>query len=327
MLYCLALLLRNPFLRYGLFLIVNFLLIYTGFGLFMGIVTIGVCALECYWRFRRILSIPAALPIAALLIAGASLGSYFLRYAFVPAVDCFELPRNNLAAYPKFMAWMFSNFVGLAVPLLATAVGGAILVFAMYLLVVQVRRFLAVDCSRDASLIIGVLLSYGVLYSASTAFGRVCLGPDAAVVSRYATLLIPAFFAFYLYLLSIPSGRGRTIALVIFAALLVPTALRVPPGAHWFADGKRAWVACYLQTENIAHCDQASGFPIYPWPEGTGLRQKLATSKSIGLPSMLTSSPWLPLVAATNDESLPPLCDRMFADSTRSSAARNLAAK
>src|SRR5258706_4771960 len=137
LLYCVALLQRNSYLRYGLILIINFCLIYTGFGVFMGIVTIGVCALDCYWRLRRITSVPAALPAVALLIAVASLGSFFLRYTFVSAVDCFEFPRRDLAAYPKYMPVMFANFGGLKTPILmATLAGAAItLVSAMVLAV------------------------------------------------------------------------------------------------------------------------------------------------------------------------------------------------
>ena len=101
MFYCLALLQRNPFLKYSLVLILHFFLIYTGFGLFMGIVTIGLFGLECYWRLRRITSTPAALPFAGLLIAGASFGSFFLRYTFVSSVDCFDRARPALMAYPS----------------------------------------------------------------------------------------------------------------------------------------------------------------------------------------------------------------------------------
>jgi hypothetical protein len=272
MLYCVALLERNCFLRYGVVLLLNLFLIYDGWGLFMGIVTIGIFALEGYWRLRHITSTPLALPVAALLIAGASLGSFFIRYKFAP-VEGFP-PRDPLS-YPRFMALMFSNFVGLRVPVWATWAGYAILLFALVVLAAQVRRLGTRDCSRDISLILGVLLSYGILFAASTAVGRVSLGLDQAQVSRYATLLIPAFLALYLYLLSTPSGLRRNIGLVLFAVLLVPNAVRVPPGARWLADGKRAWIACYLQTENIEHCDQAVGFVIHPRPENTGLRQKL----------------------------------------------------
>jgi len=274
-LYCLALPQPNPILKYSLVLIVNFFLIYTGFGLFMGIVTIGVFALQCYWQLRRFTSIPAAFPFVGLLIAGASLGSFFLGYTFTTSVDCFDAPRPGPIAYLRFMGFMLANFLGLRGSWLAAGVGPLILLSVVVVLGAQMRSLIARDHSADISLTRGVLLSFGVLYMASTALGRICLGPEAAQSSRYTTLLIPLFLALYFFLLSMPSGRLKGIALGVFALVLIPNALSVPLDAIKFADGKRAWTACYLQTENIKNCDQITGFVIYPSPERTGLRQKL----------------------------------------------------
>ena len=275
--YCLALLQQNYVLKYGLVLAINFLLIYTGFGLFMGVVTIGLFALECYWRIRHMIPVPLALPGAALVIAAASLASFFLGYKFDAAVACFDFPRHDVGVYPWFMALMFSNFVGLSGPLsLATAAGAAILAFAAAVLMIQMRRLGQGVRSLDIALIPSVLLGYVMLFTAFTAVGRVCLGiPGGAQPSRYTTFLIPAFLAMYFYLLSIPPAPLRRIALGLFVILLVPNSLRVSPDVHWFADGKRAWAACYLQTEDIGHCDQVTHFPIYPKPEETDLKQKL----------------------------------------------------
>src|SRR5258706_853739 len=174
------------------------------------------------------------------------------------------------------MAVMFANFGGLKTPILmATLAGATILLVSAMVLAFQIPRFVTRDCSRDAPLIIGVLLSYSLLFAAGTALGRVCLGSIQAQSSRYTTLLIPAFLALYLYLLTVPAGAWRKIALGLFAVLLIPNCLHVPPEAAWFANGKRAWSACYLQTETITYCDQVTGFPIYPYPERNGLKQKL----------------------------------------------------
>jgi hypothetical protein len=111
MLYCLALLGRNRLLRYSLVLALNFLLIYTGFGLFMGAVTIGVFVLECYWSWRRMTPDPFGQAFAGLFVACASLASFFVRYTFSPYVDCFEIPHNRWLQYFQFIALMFSSFV------------------------------------------------------------------------------------------------------------------------------------------------------------------------------------------------------------------------
>jgi len=52
MAYCLAWIQRNRNLRLALVLVVNFLLIFTGFGLFIGLITILLLALDCYQQAR-----------------------------------------------------------------------------------------------------------------------------------------------------------------------------------------------------------------------------------------------------------------------------------
>lgn len=278
MLYCLILLQNNRMLRYSLVLAMNLLLIYTGFGVFMGVVTLGVFGFECWeWKHR---TSPASmgLPLGALLLAGASMASFFVHYRFEPASDCFALPSPGAMSYPRFVALMFSTDLGLRGPeWLALVVGAALLFFALAILWIETRRLVLRQRScRDLSLIVAALTGYVLLFAINTAAGRACLGlPAAAQQSRYTTLMIPAFLAMNFFLLSLPQGSRRNIALWTFVAALIAGSLKPPLHAHDLADGKRAWAACYLRTENIAYCDQATHFLIYPDPARTGLQQKL----------------------------------------------------
>jgi hypothetical protein len=279
MLYCLALLRRSRLPSYALVLSLNFLLIYTGYGLLMGAITLGVFLLECYWSWRHMTSVPFAQALAGFGVAAASLASFFVHYQPVTAADCFEIPHRHLLQYPRFMALMFSAFVVPRPFLLSSGVtllGGATIlivlgaVFCLHLLHL-------LKSPRPASHLIGaILVSFSLLFAAGAAVGRLCLGLNAAFTSRYCTLLIPAFLAIYFYLLS-KSWRGmRNLILALWVILLLPAAIFLPrTNIHWFADGKRNWANCYIRTENIRYCDQSTKFVIYPHPEQTGLQQKL----------------------------------------------------
>jgi hypothetical protein len=280
MLYCSALLQRNQLLRYGFLLALNFLLIYTGFGVIMGIVTLGVFAVECYRNRRAV-----ALPAAALAIAGISLASFFQNYIFQSAVDCFSLSGSNIARYPPFIAQMFAGYLLIRKPmLLASAVGSAVLIFASAGLAAQYR---AAEAPRGQGfsrvMVSGTLLAYSILFAASAAVGRACLGLAASQSSRYSALLIPAFLSLYFSLLAIPASRLRKPARVAFVLLMIPGVVWIPNGARRFADGKRAWAACYLQTRNIDFCDRTTQFTLYPYPERTHLREKLDYLQARGL--------------------------------------------
>jgi hypothetical protein len=278
MLYCLALLGRNRLLRYLLVLVLNFLLIYTGYGLFMGAVTVGVFLLECFWSQRRMTSVPFAQPFTGLLVATASLASFLVHYRFSPDVDCFEFPHHHFLQYPRFVALMFA---GSAVPRPLHVSLGMALLGAAILLVVGVMLgwhifHLLNHAYCDAHLIGAVLLSYPLLFSASASVGRLCLGLQAAFASRYVTLLIPAFLAVYFYLLSQPWRGKRNLVLTVWALLLLPAAVHKPwEDIRWYSDGKRDWANCYVRTGNIPYCDQAANFWVHPHPEQIGLQEKL----------------------------------------------------
>jgi hypothetical protein len=279
MLYCIALLQSNRTLRYGLVLLLNFLLIYTGFGVFMGIITIGVFALETYWCWRRT-PWQIVLPLAAFVIASASLGSFFVHYTFWPAVDCFVFPYHPITSYLWFMGGMFWEFIGPAhFQLIGTIVGPLMLLFALAAFGVQVRHLLLRQHPPATALVGAVLLGFSLLFAMNTAVGRICLGRQAGMTPRYMTLLIPAFLAIYFYLLSFSSLRAGKLALGLFVVLLIPSAVVARKGPLWspasVAAGKRAWAKCYLETEDIHYCDNSASFKIVPHPEDNHLKEKL----------------------------------------------------
>jgi len=281
MLYCLALLAPRYRIRYALCLGLNFLLIFTGFGLFMGIVTIGVFAVECYWRLRGVGETPLGMSFSAMVVACVSLGSFFVHYTFQPAVECFVFPYHNLRAYPLFVALMISRFFGLMMPVRASeAVGALGIPLAAAILSLHAWRLLKGRRFRNVHLIAAVLLAFSILFAVGSAVGRVCLGlPTAAWPPRYVTLLIPGVTAFYFSLQWLRSADIRRVLTGVFILLLLPGSLSIDPGFAWFASGKQAWAACYLANENTSYCDKATGFVIYPRPEKARLKEKLAYLK------------------------------------------------
>jgi len=278
MLYCLAVLGRNRLLRYSFILGLNFLLIYTGFGFFMGVVTVCVFLLECYWIRRHITSVPLAHALVGLSAAAASLASFFIDYKLWPATDCFEIPHHHWLQYFEFTALMFSAFVvpgRLYVSPAITVLGAAILLVAVSLLVWHLMHLL--KGTRSGMHLIGAaMLSYCLLFATSTSIGRLCLGLNAAFTSRYSTLLIPAFLAMYFFLLSKPWRGKRNLVLTLWILLLVPAAMRTRRAElRGYANGKRDWANCYVRTENIYYCDQSANFRVYPHPEENDLQSKL----------------------------------------------------
>lgn len=277
MLYCLALLSSNRLRRYSLVLALNFLLIYTGYGVLMGVVTLGVFLLECYWSWRGMSSVRFWQALTGFLVATTSLASFFVHYTFSPG-DCFEFSHRHGLQYLRFMSLMFASFAvprPLVVSTGMTVLGVAILLGVVVLLVWHLLRLLELGHS-GTHLVGAVLVGYSLLFSVHCSIGRLCLGLAAAFGSRYVTLLIPAFLAIYFYLLSKPWCGQRNLVLALWVVLLVPGAVHKPQKElRWYSNGKRDWANCYVRTENIHYCNQNADFLLYPPPEKPDFQQEL----------------------------------------------------
>jgi hypothetical protein len=273
---------RRP-TRYAAILTLNFLLIYTGFGVFIGIITPCLFGAEALHAHRA--RDEKGLWLALTCVVGSLLSawSFFVGYRFVPAVEGFQFPIGEWWHYPQFMALILANFCGIKGVTVFSYIIGFFLMFLMGVLtLVHADRALrprvtTPESSSDA--IIAVLTAFSLIFCANTAIGRISLGLPAAQSSRYITYLIPGFFGIYLWLIALPQGTMRQFLLMVAVVGLIAASFPLREAdrntLNWYAEGKTRWKATYLQTEDIETATHAANFPIYPAPERTGLKQKL----------------------------------------------------
>jgi hypothetical protein len=284
-LYCVGWTCRGR-LKYALIVVFNFLLVFTGFGLFMGLITPVLLGLECYGAARRKVAMrrdeerrgellyPSLLyPSLALVMSLASLAAFFaVGYVFDPAVGCFRFPDPQPSNYFWYVSLMFACFWRFAGQgFLPYAVGSFLtLLFAglcarhAYLLL----RDRAAD--RRASLVITALAGFSLLFAVNAAFGRVCMGLHTAQAPRYMPYLIPGFLALYFHLRLSVKDAGPLTKAALYVFLLM-SALTMRPlteaGAVALEDfrrGKAEWKQCYLETESVAGCNARTHFEVYP---------------------------------------------------------------
>ena len=108
-LYAICLTCQNVNLLYGALSLLNFLLVFSAWGIFVGLLT---PFLLCYLVHRHITACDvqakrwAGLALAASLL---SLGLFFVNYKFMPAVECFHFSHHPLRDYLWFVAHMVSS--------------------------------------------------------------------------------------------------------------------------------------------------------------------------------------------------------------------------
>ena len=285
LLICLGWLQPNRLIRYGLVLTVNFLMIFTGFGLFMGLITPALLALDCYRAMRAGRRAALAGGVLALGVALLSSAAFFIGYVFVTGAVTFtpfRFPYGSGLAYPWYAGLMFANAFGLKFyhRVVASVVGIAVLIGVAGTLIHHARLMLRSEGEADnRSRIIAILLGYSLLFVLATAVGRVQVGPYSADSSRYYPYVAIGILGLYFHLLTVRrtglrkwglrlSLLGAAVAGLHLTALDEGTIARL-------SNGKRRWRSCYLRTEDIKGCDKAAGFMIYPRPEATRLKEKL----------------------------------------------------
>lgn len=282
-LYCLAWTITRDFWRYLLTLLLNHLLIFTGYGFFVGAITPALFAVES-WR-RRNDKRRLAIAAIALAISLLSVYSFFSDYDFS------QLQNSTRSAarfweYPLFVCLMFGRFMrpetGQTTWLtyLAMLCGVVLALTAVVALLIHCRLILKPDSKeRGVSLVIVILLGYTLLFAANTAFGRAGMGLNISQSSRYVTLMIPGFLALYFHLLTIKRETARRFGMPVFLLLLLPGHLPLRLGADhpasFYSRNKRVWKDCYLRTEDYNRCESISDFKLLPAQSPEAIKRKL----------------------------------------------------
>jgi hypothetical protein len=120
-----------------------------------------------------------------------------------------------------------------------------------------------------------ILSSFSLLFAINVVIGRTCLGPSMVGASRYTPYVIPFVLAAYLAITAAADlPRARLAVVAAFCVLCIVRELLVGTGtAEYFAEDKRAFQLCYLQTLDAAGCGRLA--PLYFGPEETHMGAKL----------------------------------------------------
>jgi len=266
--YCGAWMISSPGLRYGSLLFVNFLAIHTGYCFFLGLITPMALALDYYAARRQSEDGKWAFLIAE-VASLASLGIFFIHYRFTTEVECSPNLWVKPLDYLEFILLLFGGILGMKgsgfLPLLVGGIAGGAVLAA---LLSSIRQSFRADAKhRYQAWSIAILTGFCVLFSVSTAYGRSCLGPEVAQISRYVIWMEPGALGLYFFLCSRAKSLSGTAAFLVLAAALsstVPLRKNDTKILEFVSSAKRNWKACYVQFEDIRGCNHAVGYGVYP---------------------------------------------------------------
>jgi hypothetical protein len=278
LLYCVAWTTRNVFRRYALVLGINFLTIYTGFGLLLGVLT-PVLVIFDYWANLRRAQNGRRYLVAGLLLSTASFATFFTGYKSQPAADCFTYQIHSVGSYIRFSVLMFAPFFGAQGTDALPTLTGTLLVFGLFIASASsgwaLLRGRGAQWTRHAA--IASLTAFCLLFCMATAYGRLCMGLLYAQESRYVVYLNLGLLGLYFSLLTISDKVVRNMLVIVFGVALLGSIFSGERSrtqmAYWH-NTKEKWRDCYLAGGSIEECNKVSW--IYPGaPETTHLKEKL----------------------------------------------------
>jgi hypothetical protein len=275
--YCLSWFWGSAAWRIFAISVLTFLLIFTGFGLFVGFLTPVLLATECLQAWRARDKNNAGLAALGLAASGASWALFARGYVFQPGAPGFHFPYERPAQYGVFLGRMLGNFFGAPMLSVSGVVLGLLVAGALAAICVwHARRVARFGVRQEPqSVVLFCLTAFTLLYCVNTAVGRVHMGPSASLASRYVTLLIPGGLALFLQLAQLGRRLAPDWPALAYALLLVPgTCIQRPldaAGIDWYTQGRIHWKAAYLETHDEAQADKIANFAIYPGPIGDRL--------------------------------------------------------
>lgn len=296
-LFCLCWTIKNITLRYFLCAIINFMTIYTGFGIFIGCIIPFLFLSESILAVRKGDKRRTVLAVFFILVSILSLLSFFINYTFNSAAPGFRFPYPDYFMYIKFILISFATYCGIRMSHIVSYIIAAPVVIGMLYAVGRTGLDIVHSLFREKNAqeiitgqIILVLVLFTSIFLLNLAIGRVCLGLGAATASRYTPYITFAFFALYLF--AVTRGNIPVQLIVFCTACFFVTTFSIGNHNRAYAEklrqGKLKWKQAYLQTENILLANRLSGFEIHPNPQQTHLKAKLDYLKKNKLNLYLT---------------------------------------
>ncbi len=268
-----------------------FLTSYTGFALFSGI---PIILLLVYFSLKATTFKIRVVAIVSLIMACLFFLSFFINYTNAPAADCFEFPHDKPFEYVKFISIQFGHALGIdkfpniRIVFLVNRVFCSI-IFLGLIAICCYSVYSFISYLSNKSMIIFYLSSFTLLFTFFTAVGRVCLGFETALSSRYVPYAIPGILALYFVYLELsnnPKFKLWQRYLLISAVILLFVRKEVLSTAekqsiNWYRQGKKAWVECYLKHHDIEFCNKTANFKVYPENERIVSKLKFLEKKNL----------------------------------------------
>jgi hypothetical protein len=267
-LYCLGCTIKSPTKRDLFIIAVTFFSVFTGFAIFIGIIALATFTSRRKWLFAG-------------LVGGIFL-LFLLDYRFDPSVPNFRFfDPNTIRFLPYSLAVGIANICGFGQPPTNQLIGYPLLAAILAALILSIRPFVKGDLRAT---IIASLIGFGLLFMLFALEGRISLGRDCLIGSRYVPLISPVFLGLYLSITQFSAVWPKAVGLTLVTSLAIYASSIASNGEvnsmPRLQATKAHWVQTYLATNNFDAADRAAVIPIYPHPRPADVQEDVEYLKT-----------------------------------------------
>lgn len=267
LIYGICLTFENFKLKLATLLIVNFLAVFTGWGLFVGFISPIIFLIFIFKTKETRDRIYSGLTF---FVSIGAIFRYFYDYQFLGGVECFTFPHYPLSDYWFFLAKLFSNTIMLFCGrknYLWEIFGSVIVILILTVALWSAWRILFTKTIDSKAFVLFAFVTFSLLFGMMSAVGRVCTDVCMADGGRYQPLLVPAWLAFIYSINLLPkeSVKISLFSLLVIACFILPESrLKIySEKLRGVSQLKINWRDCYLQKENAEMCDRETDFKIF----------------------------------------------------------------
>lgn len=280
--YCLAWTIKPRYHRYFAVGVLNFLLMFSGYGLFIAPITLILLFLDGFRAIKKDKKRlePLGLPILAFAF---SCILFIKNYALQYSAACFDILNLPAANYLKYVLRMLGGAFNITVENSGSITylpAGITLTLLIFTIVKSFKDI--IKCGQDFDRIVFILTCFTACFIFATSIGRACL--DLPHSHRYFIYIVPGLLGLFFYMKKNLQGKLKplfTITLIILLSLDTIHLFSDPDHDNIivFQKSKAKWKKCYLSTENIQYCNNQTILKIHPNPDSVNMDKKMTWFK------------------------------------------------
>lgn len=253
-----------------LLLLLNFNIIFSGFGLFMGLLTPLFFIGDIWYFYVNKKQFNLLIAIGALFLALLSLYIFSIDYA-IPHSELDAGTNISFWSYPLYVIYSYGSFFGVkGLNPLSFITGVSIVTCILSVILFHARLLLKEGFSFSKSAIFSkvVLLfsAYSLIFISVSALGRAHFDLMVAQSPRYMSYLVPSIIALLLHVFNMRNKFRKPLTLASLAFILIMTFAGSSNlnSIKYYHTQKEVWRLTYLLHEDVKIANATCFCEIYP---------------------------------------------------------------